>query len=86
MVVWVCPHCGAGASPAWAANCCVPCSIPTCGDDHGRERKGLVGSGQPGRAGSWHSKVVPGAVMFFFYYFYFYFFPDHLLINMQARV
>lgn len=79
----VCPHCGAGACPAWAVTCCFPRSIPTRGEDHVQEGKGLVGGGQPGRAGLWHSKVVPGAVMFIRGFLFI--FPDHLLINMQAR-
>jgi len=47
-----------------------PCSIPACGGDHGQKRKGLVGSGQPGRVGLWYSEVAPGGVMFggFFYF------------------
>lgn len=61
----ICLRCGAGAGPAWSASCCCsPCSIPACGEDHGQERNGLVGGGQPGRVGLRHSRVVPDAVMF----------------------
>lgn len=82
MVGWVCPHCGAGASPTWAAFCCFPCSILTLGEDHGQEGKGPVGGRLLGRAGLWDSKVVPGVVVFVCLFIYL--FISWLFVNKHA--